>query len=437
MVILGQELAGHTIVASVDSPAPAEAYRALDAEGREVTLYVKEGISLEPGDFQGEIERLRSLSSGVQGIVPVLGGGVEGSAGWVTAQEDEDPSVEEMMSRLRPIAYDLVVDVARALSAAHALGLSHGDLGPHTVTITSQGAALVRTLGFHRLFGPPVDAMAEAARYRAPELFDGRPIDARTDVYGLGMLLYCVLSGRPPFEGRDDLVECAIHEVPPPLEGVPARVNAALARALSKDPDARFSTVEELVAAVRPLIVVSRRSVAAAPPPEEVAAPNAEPSEPTLDSRDTLPAGTLPPQAMRYPVIRISDPGAFRRAIRAGGAHLASALLGGALAVVMLSPRLAQPSNPPAPVPPVQPPAQHFVIFREMPPAVPPVQCDPAVPAAAAPGAAAPGVERPAARPHRPRRSEPAPASRNPGPSIVHALDEGEHPRWYGAAVNY
>lgn len=429
MVILGQEFAGYTIVASVDSPAPAEAYRALDVEGREVMLYVKEGISLGPGEFQGELERLRSLPSGAQGIVPVLGGGVEGGAGWVAAQEGEDPSVEEMMSRLRPIAYDLVVDVARALSAAHALGLSHGDLGPHTVTITSQGAALVRTLGFHRLFGPPVDAVAEAARYRAPELFDGRPIDQRTDVYGLGMLLYCVLSGRPPFEGRDDLVECAIHEVPAPLEGVPARVNAALARALSKDPGARFPTVEELVAAVRPLIVASRRfaAVEAPPPPEEVAVPDAEQSGPAPDSRDTLPAGTLPPQAMRYPVIRVADPGALRRALRAGGAHLASALLGGALAVVMLSPRLAQPSGPPAPAP-AEPPVQHHIISREMAPPAPPVQCDPVVPA--------PVVERPVARPQAPRKAQPTPARRNPDPSIVHARDAGERPRWYGAS-NY
>jgi hypothetical protein len=275
-----------------------------------------------------------------------------------------------------------------------------------------------------------VDAVAEAARYRAPELFDGRPIDPRTDVYGLGMLLYCVLSGRPPFEGRDDLVECALHELPAPLDGVPARVNAALARALAKDPDARFPTIEELVAAVRPLIVVSRRFEALEVPPEEVAAPDTQRSVPVPDSRDTLPAGTLPPQAMRRPVIRIADPGALRRAMRAGGALLASALLGGASAVVMLSPRLAQPSSPPAPAP-VEPVVQHGIISREMAPPVPPVQCDPAIPAPVTPA-----VERPVARPRGPRRPEAAPPSRKPAAPTVHPGTSGERPQWYGAA-NY
>src|SRR5689334_13550746 len=153
MVILGQEFAGYTIVASLDSPAPAESYRALDVDGREVTLYVQEGIGIDADAFHGALERLVSLSAGVHGIVPVIAGGMEGDAGWIAARQSDDPSVEDLLPRLRSVAYELVADVARALGAAHALGLSHGDLGPHTVVITGEGAAVLRAFGLHRLFG--------------------------------------------------------------------------------------------------------------------------------------------------------------------------------------------------------------------------------------------------------------------------------------------
>ncbi len=301
MVILGQEFAGYTIVASLDSPAPAEAYRALDADGREVTLYVQEGMGTDADAFRGALERLLSLSAGVHGIVPVIAGGMEGDAGWIAAWQSDDPSVEDLLPRLRSVAYELVVDVARTLGAAHALGLSHGDLGPHTVVVTGQGAAVLRAFGLHLLFGAPEDAMADAARYRAPELFDSRAIDQRTDVYGLGMLLYCLLGGQRPFDGRDDLDGCALDEVPPPLEGVSAQVNEALTRALAKDPDARFQTVHELMAAVRPLLRRGAARGGAPPPkaarPQAAAAPSLQESAPDTERSAPLrrPATRCPP----------------------------------------------------------------------------------------------------------------------------------------------
>ncbi|AUX36944.1 MULTISPECIES: protein kinase domain-containing protein [Sorangium] len=425
MVILGQEFAGYTIVASLDSPAPAEAYRALDADGREVTLYVQEDVALDAEAFRGELDRLLSLSPAMHGTVPVIAGGVEGTTGWIAARPSDDPSVEDLLPRLRSVAYELAVDVARALGAAHALGLAHGDVGPHTVVITGQGAAVLRAFGLHRLFGAPADPVADAARYRAPELFDARAIDPRTDVYGLGMLLYCVLGGRRPFEGRDDLEACALDEVPPPLQGVPAQVRDALSRALAKDPDARFQTVQELMTAVRPLLLTDSAPLAGgAPPPPGGAPPRPEPppdterSAPAPASRNTLPTGTLPPEAMRHPSVQIAAP-RRRSALRAAGVFLVVALTSAAIAVPLSwyfahrgapSPR---PADPPAHVSDVE----HSSTLA------PPVSCDPGVPAAVSPA-----VERPTLRSRATRRAGPASMAATP------AVDprRSPHQRWYG-----
>lgn len=439
MVILGQEFAGYTIVASLDSPAPAEAYRALDADGREVTLYVQEGMGIDADAFRGALERLLSLSARVHGIVPVIAGGMEGDAGWIAARQSDDPSVEDLLPRLRSVAYELVVDVARTLGAAHALGLSHGDLGPHTVVITGQGAAVLRAFGLHLLFGAPEDAMAEAARYRAPELFNdshdshgahARAIDQRTDVYGLGMLLYCLLGGQRPFDGRDDLDVCALDEVPPPIEGVSAEVHEALTRALAKDPDARFQTVHELMAAVRPLLAGAAplaggapppggpRPQAAAAPPLQESAPDTERSVPAPASRNTLPTGTLPPEAMRHPVVEIAAPRSRSNVLLAGGALLLVALTSAAVAVP-LSSYIAQRGIPP---PPAAPPA-HASDSHHDESTASPVQCDPG-----ASEAVGPAVEAPATKSGATRRAGPAPLVATPA---VEAKGS-PGPRWYG-----
>ncbi|WP_437966465.1 protein kinase [Sorangium sp. So ce260] len=418
MVILGQEFAGYTIVASLDSPAPAEAYRALDADGREVTLYVQEDVGLDAEAFRGELDRLLSASPAMHGTVPVIAGGMEGNAGWIAARPSDDPSVEDLLPRLRSVAYELAVDVARTLGAAHALGLAHGDVGPHTVVVTSQGAAILRAFGLHRLFGAPADPVADAARYRAPELFDARAIDQRTDVYGLGMLLYCVLGGRP-FEGRDDLDVCAMDEVPPPLQGVPAQVSEALVRALAKDPDARFQTVQELMTAVRPLLLADSAPLAGGAPPPAEPPPDTERSAPAPASRNTLPTGTLPPEAMRHPAVQIAAPRWRRRALRAGGALLFIALASAAVAVPLSSYMARRRAPPPQPAEPSAHVGNSNHNFSQLPPA----DCDPGVPEAVSPA-----VERPALRSRATRRA--GPASMAVTPAVEANRSPGQ--RWYG-----
>jgi serine/threonine-protein kinase len=88
--------------------------------------------------------------------------------------------------------------------------------------------------------------------YAAPEQICGRPLDRRTDVYGLGGLLHFALTGLPPFEGETDDARLRSHLFEPPpapsrmRPGLPAAIDAVIACALAKDPAARYATAGEL-----------------------------------------------------------------------------------------------------------------------------------------------------------------------------------------------
>jgi hypothetical protein len=192
MVILGQELAGFTVVSVLEMPAAADAYRAVDAEGHEITLYVQEDPVLSAEELQAEVERLMTLSRSMDVIVPVLGGGAFDGHGWIATPAGNETPLEDLLPGFRAGANERSLDVARLfelaamLDGAHAADFAHGDLGPHTVAVTGQGDTVLRTFGFHRVFGEPTDPDASGARYRAPELFEGRRVDAGAARWSLG-----------------------------------------------------------------------------------------------------------------------------------------------------------------------------------------------------------------------------------------------------------
>lgn len=428
MVIIGQELAGFTILAALDLPAAADAYRAIDAEENEVTLYVREDLAVSASEFDAAVEQLLLLSREVHGVLPVLSGGVlGGNRGWLATPATPEALLEDFLPRFRPLAFELIADIARILSGAHALGLVHGDLGPHNVVVTHDGVTSLKAFGFHRLFGAPCDEVAEAARYRAPELFDGRAIDARTDVYGLGVLLYTLLSGQAPGEERedDDDDARALPVTPTPLAGLPAWVNLVLARSLARDPAARFQTIEDFVAALHRSATAPDLAAAGAPPASQLPEPDTVKTAPGPPARDTLPTGTVPPEAARHPTVVVVDPGKRRQRFYVAGALLVAVLVGSGATRFFAGGRVT-PSG-----------GSDAAAFPGA--GAPP----PRVPGAASPGS---GLDEPAAPPVSPASqatgqasfalpqatSSPAPVSRQP-PAPVTPDRTSPHGNWYSA----
>jgi serine/threonine protein kinase len=172
-------------------------------------------------------------------------------------------------------ALEVATEVAGALAAAHEQGVVHRDLKPGNVMLTKTGARLL-DFGLAQLTAheerSSVQSLTSAPTeqapltrqgmilgtmpYMAPEQVEGRPTDARSDIWALGVVLYEMLTGRRPFDGSSQARLAAailVHE-PPPLSSLDPQVPLALehvvGRCLAKDPDARWPTARDVASAL-------------------------------------------------------------------------------------------------------------------------------------------------------------------------------------------
>jgi len=177
-----------------------------------------------------------------------------------------------------------LADTARALGAAHCVGIVHRDIKPANVLVRLDGAVKVLDFGIARLGGgQETSTLAEATisgarpigsfgtattsakilgtpQYMAPEQIRREPLDGRTDQFAWAVMAYELLTGRSPWESTSAL--SAISEIlsrqPPPLRSlapeVPPAVEAAVGRAMSKGAEDRFATMEDLLAALEPFV---------------------------------------------------------------------------------------------------------------------------------------------------------------------------------------
>jgi serine/threonine protein kinase len=157
-------------------------------------------------------------------------------------------------------AVDISAQVASALAAAHMVGVVHRDIKPANVVVDQAGHAKVLDFGIARA----VDStnltgtanIIGSASYLAPELTEGHPADARSDIYALGCVLYELLTGDPPFRGASPAAVLHQHaNTPPKLPSeigvlVPPALEELVLAMLAKDPTARPQSAAELVTAL-------------------------------------------------------------------------------------------------------------------------------------------------------------------------------------------
>lgn len=153
------------------------------------------------------------------------------------------------------------VQVADALATAHLSRLVHRDIKPANILLSEDDRVMVADFGIAKLAEgadhTQEGTMLGTAKYLAPEQVDGRPVDARTDVYALGVVLYEMLCGRPPFAADTDVATALarLHADPPRPRQIKADIPRALdelvMRALARDPDGRYATAAELRAALQ------------------------------------------------------------------------------------------------------------------------------------------------------------------------------------------
>jgi serine/threonine-protein kinase len=308
----GQRVGRYQILAQLGRGGMGAVYRARDEHlHREVALKVVAGNA--SGVTAGRVLReARAAAALVHPHIAVLHDAGEAD-GWLYLAMElvEGPNLRvaaataSLEQRLR-----WLVQVARALEAAHRAGLMHRDVKPDNVMIAPDGAAKVLDFGIAKRLDsavPVAEGVTETAgggvvgtpAYMAPEQIRGEAMDGRSDQFSWGVTAYEILSGTRPWKGPTTLALASVivHEKEAPLleqvPGLPPEVAAVVHRALEKNAARRFASMGELVEALGPRV---------GPPGERVSTPAVGGPDAALAPTLTLPpAPAAAPRAVQGP----------------------------------------------------------------------------------------------------------------------------------------
>lgn len=198
-------------------------------------------------------------------------------------------------------AANIAADLADALQYAHEKGLIHRDVKPANVIINVQDQPILMDFGIAKIVGgsqhTATGAVLGTARYMSPEQIQGQPVDARSDIYSLGVMLFEMVGGRAPFEAESAMTLMMMHVQDPVPDvsqlrpEVPAALANVITKALSKDPAHRFQSAAEFAAALRRLDTAS------------MGAPKRDPQfvRQSTAASQRPPASPLPPAASGAP----------------------------------------------------------------------------------------------------------------------------------------
>ena len=326
----------------------AEVYHGHDVRlGREVAVKVlRNDLSRDP-TFQARFRREAQAAASLNhpSIVSVYDTGQEAegspSLPYIVMEYVEGRTLREVLheggGRLTPDrALEIVAEVCGALEYSHGVGIVHRDIKPGNVMLTPAGRVKVMDFGIARAMADASSTMTQTAavmgtaQYLSPEQAQGEPVDARSDVYSTGCLLYELLTGVPPFRG-DSVVALAyqhVREDPrPPSDLDPdlsPDIDAVVLKALAKNPGNRYENAGEMRADL--LRAASGERVHATPVLRE---------DPALATRRTRLAAPVPAgDGRRRPPLALLLAGLLLLALLAGAFLLARDLLGTTRVVV-------------------------------------------------------------------------------------------------------
>jgi hypothetical protein len=277
--LLGQAVGGYRLTDRLGQGAMAQVYRGLAPDGRPVAVKI-----LYPnltGD-EGFLARFRREAAAAgqldhPHIVKVLDYGSEGELHYLVMELVDGPSLQAALrSRRQPLApteaVALIAPLAEALDYAHQHGVIHRDIKPSNILLAGGqlDAPVLSDFGVARMVDATVatqaGAMLGTPAYMAPEQGEGQPGDERSDVYALGVILYELLTGQPPFQADSPyaLILRHIHTPPPSPRSLrpdlPPALEGAVLRALEKDPAARYPSAGAFAQALAASLTPSTRS---------------------------------------------------------------------------------------------------------------------------------------------------------------------------------
>jgi eukaryotic-like serine/threonine-protein kinase len=285
----GTLLGPYEVLSTLGTGGMAEVYRARDTRlGRDIALKVVNAALADDPELVQRFEQEARLAGSLNhpNLVAVYDFGRHEGAPYFITELLKGESLRARLSRGRvPVDTALAwgAQLAEGLAAAHGHGIVHRDVKPENVFVTSDGHLKLLDFGIAKLVeanpatGPHglleetatptaghtrTGAILGTPAYMSPEQVRGERVDARTDIFSLGVVLYEMLSGQRAFAG-DSLVESGhaiLHDEPPPLPDVPPFLAQLIRRCLAKDPEARLQSARDLAFALEALrLDVERR----------------------------------------------------------------------------------------------------------------------------------------------------------------------------------
>ena len=272
----GTLLAHYEVISLLGAGGMGQVYLARDSRLRrkvalKMLLPALTGDQRDLRRFEHEALAVSALNH--PNILTIFEFGEAGGRHFIASEYVEGATLRQKIASLQLTpndAIDIAIQIASALSAAHARGMVHRDIKPDNVIVRNDGIVKVldfgiaklnlqRLSGVHRTVSALAASHSEpgmvigTARYMSPEQARGFDVDARSDIFSLGVVFYEMLTGRPAFAGAtpsDVIAEVLKSDPPPPshlVANVPPELDLIVAKALRKDRESRYQTVKDLL----------------------------------------------------------------------------------------------------------------------------------------------------------------------------------------------
>ena len=279
--LTGRQFGPYRIVAPLGEGGMAAVYRAYQAKvDRYVALKVLPQFFASDPDYVTRFEQEAHLLARLQHphILPVHDYGTADGFTYIVMPFVQSGTLETLMNG-KPLPLErikmIVSQVGDALDYAHSKGIIHRDVKPSNVLLDSRGNCLLTDFGIAKM----IEGTRQITRtggiigtpaYMSPEQIEGKRLDGRSDIYSLGVVLYQMATGRPPFQAETPPAVMVKHlhdPLPPPRQfnaDIPFRLETVILKSLAKRPEDRYATAGEMVRTVKDINATGPAAVAAA-----------------------------------------------------------------------------------------------------------------------------------------------------------------------------